>query len=147
VYTGASAMPGAPPAGSKPAATSSNKPASEPTTRKPAWQVKQEQKVAKSLAQKEARAGAGGDDDDSAAPAAAAAAASSSDAGGGGEGGGEGGGKQAWGAKKASPRKMKIGKNAVPKCGRCTKTVYENEKIEAIGKVWHNTCFNCVEYV
>eukprot|EP01118_Nematostelium_gracile_P008159 TRINITY_DN2696_c0_g1_i1.p1 TRINITY_DN2696_c0_g1~~TRINITY_DN2696_c0_g1_i1.p1 ORF type:complete len:123 (+),score=17.56 TRINITY_DN2696_c0_g1_i1:84-452(+) len=29
------------------------------------------------------------------------------------------------------------------KCGRCAKTVYPTEKVNAIGKSWHKACFKC----
>lgn len=30
-----------------------------------------------------------------------------------------------------------------PKCGKCEKSVYENEKMMGAGKAWHNQCFTC----
>jgi len=31
------------------------------------------------------------------------------------------------------------------KCGRCAKTVYKQEEMKAVAKVWHKACFKCVE--
>jgi len=30
------------------------------------------------------------------------------------------------------------------KCGRCGKTVYPTEKVNAISKAWHKACFKCI---
>lgn len=30
-----------------------------------------------------------------------------------------------------------------PSCGRCQKTVYPTEKVDAAGKAWHKACFKC----
>jgi len=32
-----------------------------------------------------------------------------------------------------------------PKCPRCGKAVYFNEKFRALGEDWHKTCFKCEE--
>jgi len=29
------------------------------------------------------------------------------------------------------------------KCGKCAKTVYPTEKVNALGKTWHKACFKC----
>ena len=31
-----------------------------------------------------------------------------------------------------------------PKCCRCNKSVYENEKVQAAGKIYHTHCFKCI---
>jgi len=120
-YKESKPMPGAPPAS------------------KPAWQVKQENKIAKSKAKKAEREAA------LASKAADGEKSTAEGSTGGSKTGGEGSKKHASWAAKPKARKMKIKKRGIPKCARCGKSVYANEKIEAMGKDFHTSCFHCIE--
>ena len=116
---------------SAPAATvtETEKPKPKP---KAGWQKKQEEKLKKSLAKKKAREEAAKKEAPKTTTSTESSSSSSKP-------------KVASWARKRVTRKFKIKKVNIPKCARCSKSVYAAEKVEAVGKDWHNGCFRCIE--